>query len=205
MGADWGEDGYIRMERNVADTKYGLCGIAKAAIYPIKKSPNRIYTSSTTRLDKIHMFLIILGIPQYYFLVGKITEGRIQDFTGGILWAFVAFDGASITSQWLPQKAVWWPKTKRGCKSDSCVRWSNGVLLRDAMTRAPIVRFGFAKRVADLKLKPHYSTPGGYSCKAVHPIALAKVMNIAQMMKSECDDKHYYLSGIGGVEWSGDW
>ncbi|KAF9596257.1 hypothetical protein IFM89_008420 [Coptis chinensis] len=80
-GADWGEDGYIRMERNVADTKYGLCGIAKAAIYPIKKSPNRIYTSSTTRLDKIHMFLIILGIPQYYFLVGKITGGRIQDFT----------------------------------------------------------------------------------------------------------------------------
>ncbi|KAF9611599.1 hypothetical protein IFM89_033603 [Coptis chinensis] len=40
-GADWGEDGYIRMEHNVADTKYGLCGIAKAAIYPIKKSPNR--------------------------------------------------------------------------------------------------------------------------------------------------------------------
>ncbi|KAH0842072.1 hypothetical protein HID58_092152, partial [Brassica napus] len=30
-----------------------------------------------------------------------------------------------------------------------------------------------------------YSTPGGYSYKAVRPIALSKVMNIAQMMKSE--------------------
>ena len=45
-----------------------------------------------------------------------------------------------------------------------------------------------------------YSTPGGYSYKAVRPIALAKVMNIAQMMKSEFDEKDYSLSGIGGVE-----
>ncbi|XP_052183747.1 dihydropyrimidine dehydrogenase (NADP(+)), chloroplastic [Diospyros lotus] len=49
-----------------------------------------------------------------------------------------------------------------------------------------------------------YSTPGGYSCKAVHPIALAKVMNIAQMMKAEFGDKGYSLSGIGGVENGGD-
>ncbi|KAF9612589.1 hypothetical protein IFM89_002185 [Coptis chinensis] len=52
-----------------------------------------------------------------------------------------------------------------------------------------------------LGMQLSYSTPVGYSCKAVHPIALAKVMNIAQMMKSKFDDKHYYLSGIGGVEW----
>ncbi|XP_021292291.1 dihydropyrimidine dehydrogenase (NADP(+)), chloroplastic [Herrania umbratica] len=45
-----------------------------------------------------------------------------------------------------------------------------------------------------------YSTPGGYSCKAVHPIALAKVMSIGKMMKSEFNDKEYSLSGIGGVE-----
>lgn len=51
---------------------------------------------------------------------------------------------------------------------------------------------------------PRYSTPGGYSAKAVHPIALAKVMNIAQMMKSEFGDKEYSLSGIGGVETGGD-
>lgn len=49
-----------------------------------------------------------------------------------------------------------------------------------------------------------YSTPGGYSCKAVHPIALGKVMNIAKMMKSEFDLEQYSLSGIGGVETGGD-
>lgn len=49
-----------------------------------------------------------------------------------------------------------------------------------------------------------YSTPGGYSSKAVHPIALAKVMNIARMMKSEFGDKDYSLSAIGGVEKGGD-
>ncbi|XP_027169016.1 dihydropyrimidine dehydrogenase (NADP(+)), chloroplastic [Coffea eugenioides] len=49
-----------------------------------------------------------------------------------------------------------------------------------------------------------YSTPGGYSSKAVHPIALAKVMSIAQMMRSEFGDKDCSLSGIGGVEAGGD-
>jgi len=44
-----------------------------------------------------------------------------------------------------------------------------------------------------------YSTPGGYSYKAVRPIALAKVMNIAKMMKSEFSEDRS-LSGIGGVE-----
>ncbi|KAF9587902.1 hypothetical protein IFM89_006156 [Coptis chinensis] len=50
----------------------------------------------------------------------------------------------------------------------------------------------------------NYSSPGGYSCKAVHPITLAKGMNIAQMMKFEFDDMHYSLSGIGGVETGSD-
>ncbi|XP_020588142.1 dihydropyrimidine dehydrogenase (NADP(+)), chloroplastic [Phalaenopsis equestris] len=49
-----------------------------------------------------------------------------------------------------------------------------------------------------------YSTPGGYSSKAVHPIALGKVMQIAQMIKSEFNDKEYSLSGIGGVETGND-
>ncbi|KAL0925725.1 hypothetical protein M5K25_004092 [Dendrobium thyrsiflorum] len=49
-----------------------------------------------------------------------------------------------------------------------------------------------------------YSTPGGYSSKAVHPIALGKVMQIAQMMKAEFSDKEYSLSGIGGVETGND-
>ncbi|KAK4774779.1 hypothetical protein SAY86_009714 [Trapa natans] len=50
-----------------------------------------------------------------------------------------------------------------------------------------------------------YSTLGGYSSKAVHPIALGKVMYIAKMMKSEYGDKaDLSLSGIGGVETGGD-
>lgn len=49
-----------------------------------------------------------------------------------------------------------------------------------------------------------YSTPGGYSSKAVHPIALGKVMQIAQMMKADFNDKEYSLSGIGGVETGND-
>lgn len=49
-----------------------------------------------------------------------------------------------------------------------------------------------------------YSTPGGYSSKAVHPIALAKVMSIAKMMKNEFGDKDYSLSAIGGVETGAD-
>eukprot|EP00897_Mesotaenium_endlicherianum_P007915 jgi/Mesen1/7151/ME000037S06513 len=47
-----------------------------------------------------------------------------------------------------------------------------------------------------------YTTPGGYSSKAVRPIALAKVMAIAQMMRREFPADRS-LSGIGGVE-SGD-
>ncbi|XBI24438.1 hypothetical protein VPH35_049539 [Triticum aestivum] len=38
-GEEWGENGYIRMERDVKDKK-GLCGIAMDASYPIKTSPN---------------------------------------------------------------------------------------------------------------------------------------------------------------------
>ncbi|XP_004501841.1 vignain [Cicer arietinum] len=36
-GAEWGEQGYIRMKRNVSE-KEGLCGIAMEASYPIKHS-----------------------------------------------------------------------------------------------------------------------------------------------------------------------
>lgn len=38
-GKMWGEDGYIRMERNVNDTT-GKCGIAMMASYPIKEGQN---------------------------------------------------------------------------------------------------------------------------------------------------------------------
>ena len=43
-----------------------------------------------------------------------------------------------------------------------------------------------------------YTTPGGYSSKAVKPIALRMVMEIAQLIRTEFPDRS--LSAIGGVE-----
>jgi dihydropyrimidine dehydrogenase (NADP+) len=55
-----------------------------------------------------------------------------------------------------------------------------------------------------MHLSCRYSTPGGYSSKAVRPIALAKVMSIAQMIKAEYPNSDISLSGIGGVETGND-
>src|SRR5688500_8036562 len=46
-----------------------------------------------------------------------------------------------------------------------------------------------------------YTTPGGYSCRAVKPIALRMCMEIAQLIRSEFPGRT--LSGLGGIE-SGD-
>ncbi|KAK9090265.1 hypothetical protein Sjap_023442 [Stephania japonica] len=43
-GPEWGEKGYIRMERGVSD-ETGLCGIAMQASYPIKSSSNKSISS----------------------------------------------------------------------------------------------------------------------------------------------------------------
>jgi dihydroorotate dehydrogenase subfamily 1 len=43
-----------------------------------------------------------------------------------------------------------------------------------------------------------YTTPGGYSCKAVRPIALRMVMEIATMIRREFPGRS--LSGLGGIE-----
>ena len=47
-----------------------------------------------------------------------------------------------------------------------------------------------------------FTTPGGYSCKAVRPIALRMVMEIATLIRGEFPDRT--LSGIGGIESGGD-
>ncbi len=47
-----------------------------------------------------------------------------------------------------------------------------------------------------------YTTPGGYSSRAVMPIALRMVMEIAQVIRDEFSDRT--LSGIGGVETGND-
>ncbi|KAF8098932.1 hypothetical protein N665_0255s0009 [Sinapis alba] len=46
-GQRWGEDGYIRMERNLASSKSGKCGIAIEASYPVKYSPNPVRGTSS--------------------------------------------------------------------------------------------------------------------------------------------------------------
>ncbi|MEM6391473.1 MAG: NAD-dependent dihydropyrimidine dehydrogenase subunit PreA [Planctomycetota bacterium] len=47
-----------------------------------------------------------------------------------------------------------------------------------------------------------YTTPGGYSCKAVKPIALRMNMELATMIRDEFPDAT--LSGIGGIETGDD-
>jgi dihydroorotate dehydrogenase subfamily 1 len=43
-----------------------------------------------------------------------------------------------------------------------------------------------------------YTTPGGYSCRAVKPIALRMVMELATMIRAEFSGRS--LSGLGGIE-----
>ncbi len=47
-----------------------------------------------------------------------------------------------------------------------------------------------------------YTTPGGYSCRAVKPIALRMVMEVAQLFRKEFPGRS--LSAIGGVESGND-
>lgn len=39
-GSDWGENGYVKLQRNLLDTNTGKCGIAMEASYPVKNSQN---------------------------------------------------------------------------------------------------------------------------------------------------------------------
>lgn len=39
-GEDWGENGYLRLERNVAGSNLGKCGITMKASYPTKSGAN---------------------------------------------------------------------------------------------------------------------------------------------------------------------
>lgn len=48
-GTDWGEQGYIRMERGT-QSEGGICGIAMEASYPLKLSPDNPKPSSKEEL-----------------------------------------------------------------------------------------------------------------------------------------------------------
>ncbi|XP_060967233.1 vignain isoform X3 [Cannabis sativa] len=51
-GPEWGEKGYIRMQRNISE-KEGLCGIAMEASYPIKKSSSNPTATSPSPKDEL--------------------------------------------------------------------------------------------------------------------------------------------------------
>lgn len=51
-GSEWGEKGYIRMQRSISDKK-GLCGIAMEASYPIKKSSSNPTQHSSFPKDEL--------------------------------------------------------------------------------------------------------------------------------------------------------
>ncbi|XP_058102061.1 vignain-like [Magnolia sinica] len=51
-GSDWGERGYIRMERGISD-KEGQCGIAMEASYPIKSSANPPEKKASHTVDEL--------------------------------------------------------------------------------------------------------------------------------------------------------
>ncbi|KAF3438648.1 hypothetical protein FNV43_RR21412 [Rhamnella rubrinervis] len=51
-GPEWGEKGYIRMERGISE-KEGLCGIAMEASYPIKKSSTNPEKTSDSPKDEL--------------------------------------------------------------------------------------------------------------------------------------------------------
>jgi aminopeptidase C len=57
-GATWGMDGYFRLEKD-AGMKEGAAGIAMAASYPLKKSPNPKHLPEVGRLPHMHARLSI--------------------------------------------------------------------------------------------------------------------------------------------------
>lgn len=50
-GTNWGDSGYIKIERNFARNKNGKCGIAMEASYPVKTSLNPIQTTQKNEND----------------------------------------------------------------------------------------------------------------------------------------------------------
>ncbi|XP_064958461.1 senescence-specific cysteine protease SAG39-like [Musa acuminata AAA Group] len=60
-GETWGENGYIRMERDVA-AKEGLCGIAMQASYPTAGTPRTQSSSATAAESILHAWFMLLCV-----------------------------------------------------------------------------------------------------------------------------------------------
>ncbi|KAF2309138.1 hypothetical protein GH714_000783 [Hevea brasiliensis] len=93
--------------------------------------------------------------------------------------------------------------------SGQIIGWENIELISDRPLETMLKEFKQLKeeypdRIHIASVMEEYSTPGGYSSKAVHPLALGKVMAIAKMMKSKFNDEQYSFSATGGVEAGGD-
>ncbi|WOG91875.1 hypothetical protein DCAR_0311130 [Daucus carota subsp. sativus] len=80
--------------------------------------------------------------------------------------------------------------TNRGCKSIYACGGATGILLRDGMTRAPVVRFPTAKRAADLKF--YLEEPLNFDTLAV---VFNKSSRFARLQRIQCSmaGKNLYI------------
>ena len=81
---------------------------------------------------------------------------------------------------------------KAGCEGISAINTIRSVIGIDLDTLRPMPSV------------EGYTTPGGYSCKAVKPIALRMVMEVATLIRDEFDGQGKTVSAIGGVETGSD-
>lgn len=81
---------------------------------------------------------------------------------------------------------------KAGCEGISAINTIRSVIGVDLETLRPMPSV------------EGYTTPGGYSCKAVKPIALRMVMEIATLIHDEFPNQGKTLSAIGGAETGND-
>src|SRR2546428_4047355 len=99
------------------------------------------------------------------------------------VWAKMTPNGTRITD---PSRAAF----RGGCEGVSAINTIRSVMSVNLETLRP------EPSVEGM------TTPGGYSCKAVRPIALRMTMEIATMMRREFPGRS--LSAIGGIETGGD-
>ncbi|KAF3446939.1 hypothetical protein FNV43_RR12119 [Rhamnella rubrinervis] len=97
------------------------------------------------------------GLPlegfDYESILGQCCEmpvGYVQIPVG--IAGPLLLDGFEYTVPMATTEGCLVASTNRGCKAIHASGGANSMLLRDGMTRAPVVRFGSAKRAAELKL-----------------------------------------------------